>query len=318
MDDCAFEFPFSFSLLIILAWFQEEKVEEDNGQKQAEKEGSPEDDLDDILMAELENSGSDSDPEESIKATRIEPSKIPPDIHPEGEGRNAMKKEEEVQSQSQDPEFVENKKSSDMSKKQNSNSDRRHLEIGHQKPGPIVPPKPKFSTALRKKVSENWTADEKLSPEIESLTAMATAYAKNAQRKIQPMTSKTGENLTKRKASDQGEKKLENGSRKEDLQVSPKKSKQDFKDTTIPSDEIPEDWHVLAASRRHKNQREYQETDLLSPTCPIYDPEIDRAIREQSVRAKKLVDEDHLLSGLTKQQHKWYMSNIGRSFSLLN
>lgn len=78
----------------------------------------------------------------------------------------------------------------------------------------------------------------------------------------------------------------------------------------------PQPWQDVVASRRRKNQRIYQEADILNPETPVYSAELDRDVRDLSRFAKTIMEGNHLLSGLTKQQHSWYMTNIGECLEL--
>ena len=62
--------------------------------------------------------------------------------------------------------------------------------------------------------------------------------------------------------------------------------------------------------RRRANQ-EYHQHDVLNTNVPFYDPQLDREIRDLQKFASTLEEDNQLLSALTKQQHAFYITNAG-------
>ena len=73
---------------------------------------------------------------------------------------------------------------------------------------------------------------------------------------------------------------------------------------------------VLKVQRRNKREKVYHYIELLNPESPVYDQDLDTALRDLS-KASNCMEGDQLLSGLTKQQHSWYMTNRGMPQLLL-
>ena len=67
---------------------------------------------------------------------------------------------------------------------------------------------------------------------------------------------------------------------------------------------------VSRVQRRGKSAKVYHYIELLNPESPVYDQDLDTALRDLS-KASNCMEGDQLLSGLTKQQHSWYMTNRG-------
>ena len=56
-----------------------------------------------------------------------------------------------------------------------------------------------------------------------------------------------------------------------------------------------------------------QELDLLNPNSPVYNAGLDADIRGLQKFTGPLCQGPNILSGLTKQQHAWYLDNMGKS-----
>ncbi len=60
-----------------------------------------------------------------------------------------------------------------------------------------------------------------------------------------------------------------------------------------------------------------QEMDVLNPNSPVYDEELVARIRGLQRQHGPLCQRPFLLSGLSKQQHAWYLDHFGENLSPL-